>query len=127
MTLKIFEKLSVLFVEDEKDFVFIIKTFLSDVFRHVEVAYDGVEGLNAYGVGKYDVIITDITMPSMNGFEMSEKIKAICPTQKIVALSAHKEEEWLAKAKEVGIDLYLHKPIGVDELLIGLEKVISIK
>ena len=127
MNLSMFEKFSILFVEDEKDFVYIIKTFLSDIFAHVSVAYDGAEGLELYKSGKYDVVVTDITMPVMSGFEMSEKIKQIDPKQKIIALSAHKEDDWIVKAKEIGIDLYLYKPVGVDELLEGLEKVITSK
>jgi YesN/AraC family two-component response regulator len=120
-----FKNFSILFVEDEKDFVYIIKTFLSDVFKSVEVAYDGEEGLRKYQKGEFDIVLTDITMPIMNGFDMARKIKELSPLQKIVVLSAHKEESFINTAQSVGIDLYLHKPIGVDELLSGLAKALS--
>jgi len=120
-----FKNFSILFVEDEKDFVYIIKAFLSDVFKNVEVAYNGEEGLRKYQEGKFDVVLTDITMPIMSGFDMAKKIKAVSDNQKIVVLSAHKEEGFINTAESLGIDLYLHKPIGVDELLNGLAKVLS--
>lgn len=122
-----FKQYSILFVEDEKDFVYIIKTFLSDIFAFVEVAYDGLEGKEKALARDFDIIITDITMPLLNGFEMAIEIKKIKPDQKIIALSAHKESEWLEKANEIGINAYLHKPVGVDELLEGLNKVLNQK
>jgi len=124
MELSVFKQFSILFVEDEKDFVYIIKTFLSDIFSNVEVAYDGAEGLEKFKQGNFDIVITDITMPIMNGFDMATQMKNINPIQKIIALSAHKESEWLEKAAKIGITRYLHKPVGVDELLNAIEKVL---
>lgn len=125
ISLEGFKGFSILFVEDEKDFVYIIKTFLSDIFGSVDVAYDGGEGLEKALERDYDVIVTDITMPKLNGFEMSEQIKKTKPDQKIIILSAHKENEWLERAKRLSIDDYLYKPVGVDELLGALHRALQ--
>ena len=125
ISLEEFRDFSILFVEDEKDFVYIIKTFLSDIFGSVDVAYDGSEGLEKALENNYDVIVTDITMPKLNCFEMSEQIKNSKPEQKIIILSAHKENEWLNRAKKLNIDEYLYKPVGVDELLGALHRALQ--
>lgn len=122
-----FERFSILFVEDEKDFVSIIRSFLSDIFGKVEVAYDGVEGLGKALEADYDIIVTDITMPNMNGFDMIEKIKEVRPEQKTIVLSAHKEDDFMNRAQQLKVDEFLHKPIGVDVLLKGLYQVLLAK
>lgn len=116
--------LSVLFVEDDQDFTAIVKELLDRFFAVVEVCKDGEEGLGKYKEhSKFDIVITDVTMPRMNGLVMSEKIKEINPSQYILAISAHSDADKLIKAIDIGIDSFLLKPVDV---MLLLDKLLSI-
>jgi signal transduction histidine kinase len=104
--------LSVLFVEDDANFLGIIKEMLDMFFGRVEVATDGEEGLLKYNQnGPFDIVITDITMPKMDGLAMSENIKTNNPSQHILAVSAHSDVDKLIRAIDIGIDSFLLKPV----------------
>ncbi|MEA3384245.1 MAG: response regulator, partial [Campylobacterota bacterium] len=68
-------KFSILYVEDESSLQKSVSTYLKKLFNSVDIAKDGEEGLELYKLNKYDLIITDINMPHMNGLEMSKQIK----------------------------------------------------
>jgi signal transduction histidine kinase len=116
--------LAVLFVEDDLDFTAIVKELLEKFFGVVEICKDGEEGLNKYKEHSgFDIVITDVTMPRMNGLVMSEKIKEINPSQYILAVSAHSDADKLIKAINIGIESFLLKPVDV---MVLLEKLLSI-
>lgn len=121
--------LSVLFVEDDPDFTSIVKELLDRFFAVVEVCKDGEEGLAKYKeYSGFDIVITDVTMPRMNGLVMSEKIKEINQTQYILAISAHSDADKLIKAINIGIESFLLKPVDVMALLeklLGITKIIN--
>ncbi|HOI83325.1 MAG TPA: response regulator [Campylobacterales bacterium] len=106
------QNLSVLFVEDDPSFLNILKELLEKFFPTVETAMDGEEGLAKYKeAGSFDIVITDITMPKMDGLTMSENIKSINPSQHILAVSAHSDADKLIKAIDIGVDSFLLKPV----------------
>lgn len=116
--------LSVLFVEDDLVFLSIIRELLEKFFVTVEVAMDGEEGLAKYKAnGFFDLVITDITMPKMDGLVMSENIKALNPSQHILAVSAHSDADKLIKAIDIGIDSFLLKPV---DSMIFLDRLLKI-
>ncbi len=116
--------LSVLFVEDDPSFLNILKELLEKFFGTVEVAMDGEEGLAKYKEnGFFDLVITDITMPKMDGLTMSENIKALNPSQHILAVSAHSDADKLIKAIDIGIDSFLLKPV---DSMIFLDRLLKI-
>lgn len=61
------QPLSVLYVEDEKELNAAVVRYLSKFFGHVESAYDGKEGFEKYSAGAFDIVLTDINMPQLNG------------------------------------------------------------
>lgn len=118
------QNLSVLFVEDDPSFLNILKELLEKFFGKVEVAMDGEEGLAKYKEnGFFDLVITDITMPKMDGLVMSENIKVLNPSQHILAVSAHSDADKLIKAIDIGIDSFLLKPV---DSTIFLDKLLKI-
>jgi signal transduction histidine kinase len=118
------QNLSVLFVEDDPSFLNILKELLEKFFGTVEVAMDGEEGLAKYKEnGFFDLVITDITMPKMDGLTMSENIKALHPAQHILAVSAHSDADKLIKAIDIGIDSFLLKPV---DSMIFLDRLLKI-
>jgi len=114
-------KLTVLFVEDEKEIVNALQSAIGDEFANFIVAKDGQEGLKKFLKYKPDIVITDILMPIMDGLEMSKEIKKVSRDTPVVVLSAFSERERLLKAIDIGIDKYLIKPIDPDDLMEALK------
>jgi YesN/AraC family two-component response regulator len=115
--------LSVLFVEDEEGVRTKTAQVLNDLFLTVFTAKDGEEGLEAYKShfkesGKYyDIVITDINMPNLDGLSMVEKMLEINQEQEIIVISAYGDYEKLQKIINFGIKCYIKKPIEIDEFL----------
>ena len=110
------KNLSVLYVEDDEILRESTYTMLLNFFKAIEYAVDGVEGLSKYKESSYDLVISDINMPNMNGIEMSKNIKDINPEQAIVFITAFNEIEYLKASIELGINGFLAKPIEIKNL-----------
>ncbi len=113
----ILENLSVLLVEDERNLAELLQAGIGDRFDKFTIAYDGLEGLSTAEAITPDIIITDITMPKMDGLKMSAEIRKKRPSVPIVILSAYSEKDYLLEAIDVGVTKYLIKPFDPDELL----------
>lgn len=117
------KKISVLFVEDDENIANEMSELLSDIFYEVGVANDGVEAIEKYfnyykTKGEfYDLIITDLRMPKMNGIELIRNIYKENPLQKVIVLSAHSESEYLMELVNIGISQFILKPIEYDSFL----------
>lgn len=111
------ENLKVLFVEDEESIRTNIKEAIGEEFASFEMACDGMEGFSKYKDLNPDIIITDISMPNLDGLEMTNKIRKISSTVPIIILSAFSEKEKLFQAIDMSVSKYIVKPIDIDELL----------
>jgi len=116
---------SVLYVEDDKDIRLNVTELLSNLFKEVSSAVDGLEGLKFYKENSFDYLITDIKMPKMNGVAMIEEILKINPKQLVVITTAHDEEDYLDKFKSMGVTHVLQKPITFDSLLTTLKDIVQ--
>jgi DNA-binding response OmpR family regulator len=114
--------MNLLLVEDDLDLQKQLQTFLSRFFGRVDTACNGVEALMLYDERRYDVILTDLTMPSMGGAELSKRIRWINKSQHIIVLSAHSDGEKLIELINIGIDGFLLKPINMERILQQLHK-----
>jgi len=114
---------NILYVEDENDSREFFSQLLQDYCTNLFIAKDGQEGLELYKKNPIDVVLTDITMPKMNGLEMSKKILEIDEDAYIVVLSAYGESDFLHKAIDIGIHNYLLKPIDIEKLEDVLNKI----
>lgn len=123
---KLTTTMSILYVEDDLEVQNNTKGIFEDLFDQVEVANDGSEGLEKYKKNKYDIVITDINMPNMNGIELIGEIKKININQAVIIISAHNETEHFINGIEKGIDGYILKPLNYDQLFDILLKVTSI-
>jgi CheY-like chemotaxis protein len=106
------KELNVLVVEDDNDLNTLLSNMLKMFFKSVESAVDGKDGLEKYVSGNFDIIISDINMPNMNGVEMSKEIKKYNRDQTIIVLSAHNEAHFLIDLIETGIDGFSQKPFN---------------
>jgi YesN/AraC family two-component response regulator len=95
---------------------------LEKFFKQVHVAVNGKEGLDLYRSYKkerdeyFDLVITDINMPIMNGIEMIKDIKRSNQKQPIIVISAHDETKYLIPLVQLGVNSFLLKPIDTNSL-----------
>jgi signal transduction histidine kinase len=113
--------LKVLYVEDDAAVMETTLLMFERLFPNLDTAVNGQEGLDAYRAQRevsapYDLVITDIEMPKMNGIAMSRHILEMNPEQPIVIISAYNDSDYLLDAISMGISGFLIKPVEVDQL-----------
>lgn len=117
----------ILFVDDEKPIVDVGKKSLERLGYHVETktsSYDALETFRKQP-DKYDLIITDMTMPKMTGEKLSEKIKEIKPDIPIILCSGFNKNITPEKSMEMGISSILVKPLTMHDLAKTIRKVLD--
>ena len=115
-------EISILFVEDDEVVRSEISIFLHTImFKNIYVAKDGQEGFLKYSKHKPDIVLTDLTMPIMNGLDMSRAIRLLDENIPILLITSHFEKEVTEAAVDIGIDAYLFKPLTLDRV----EKIIT--
>lgn len=115
--------LTLLFVEDYAPLRDEMAEIFEDLFKTVEVAADGKEGFSVYQAfyakheKNFDIVMTDIQMPLMNGVALSKAIHKLTPDQQIIVLSAHTDSEYLLELINTNISQFLTKPIEHESLM----------
>jgi len=107
----------ILYVEDDDDVRKSIHETLSFFFKNIDVASNGEEGLALYKKNKYDLVLSDIRMPKMNGIEMTRRIKGIDSEQIIMIISAHDEADYLIQLINLGVHSFVLKPVEIEKLI----------
>lgn len=108
--------ISLLFVEDNETIRFLYNRLLSSRVSEFYIGENGQEGLELYKKHKPDLIITDISMPIMDGLEMIGHIKKIDPDVKVIVMSAYSIKEYFLEAINHGVNGYLIKPVEAKKL-----------
>lgn len=114
--------IKVLFVEDNKDVALATIELLSEFFDNIDHAFNGLEGYNKYQKNSYDLIITDINMPVMDGLEMIEKIRAQDSDISILVVSAYDDSVCFSRCINQNVDGYIFKPINISQFTKVIEK-----
>jgi DNA-binding response OmpR family regulator len=114
----------ILVVDDEAKIRTIIRKYAEYEKIKVDEAKDGFEALEMVKAVDYDLVILDIMMPELDGFEVCKQIKKIKPIP-IIMLSARGEEYDKIRGFELGIDDYVVKPFSPKELMMRVKVVIS--
>jgi len=120
------KNLSILLVDDEKPICTAIKKFLEAKGHSVVISSSGKKGLKLFKNKAFDVVLSDITMPDMDGLKLISKVKSIDQKVKLIALTGHLREEKLQSAREAGADLILTKPFKNEDLYKTIGRVLSI-
>ena len=109
--------MKILIVEDEALLANSLKTLLEKKGFTVEVAYDGETGKDYAETGVYDLLILDVMMPRLNGYELARQVRAERCATPILMLTAKGELEDRIEGLNAGADYYLTKPFDTRELL----------
>jgi len=121
-------KLNILYVEDNEETRIQAIKILSNFLDNIDIAIDGIDGLNQYkekDTNYYDLIISDINMPNMNGMDMAEAIFKINRHQNILMITAYNNPEYLQELINIGIKNYIHKPVRMDSLINEFQKIVD--
>ena len=116
------KNISVLYVEDEEGVREQTMMILSMLFEHIDAAFDGEDGWQKYQKSSYDLVLTDISMPRMDGLELTRHIKEQDPMQKVAIVSAYNTADYLLQAIELGADGFILKPIKMEKMLVSIKK-----
>jgi signal transduction histidine kinase/DNA-binding response OmpR family regulator len=119
--------LDILLVEDHPDNRLIVQSYLKSTPHRLTIAEDGEAAVQAFQRGSFHVVLMDMQMPVMDGYEATRRIRALEREQgrkrtPIVALTAHALDEEIERTRQAGCDSYLGKPIVKATLLAALER-----
>ena len=109
--------LSILYVEDDEAILNSMSIYLRKFFSLVVVAYNGLDGLEKYKKQTFDIVITDLSMPKMNGLDMITEIEILDRSIPTVITTAHNDAEFLKKAINQRVRGYVTKPLKMDKLV----------
>ncbi len=107
----------IIMIDDNDDIRFVLSKILKNSGYRVSEASNGWEGFQKMGKEEPDLVILDIMMPDMNGWEICERIKADAPQIPVTMLSAKDGSDDIARSLEAGADRHLTKPIKKVEIL----------
>lgn len=117
-------KENILIIEDEEA----IRTGLTDVLLYhgydTDYAAEGPDGLDKALTGKYDLILLDIMLPGMDGYQICERIRQQDREQPIIMLTAKSSDEDIIHGLQLGADDYVAKPFSVAQLVLRIQAVL---
>jgi two-component system chemotaxis response regulator CheY len=108
---------NILAVDDSEPMRKMVELVLKSGGHQVTLANDGVEALQKFQAGKFDLIVTDINMPNMNGIELIKAVRAQHSDIPIVALTTESEDDMRKKGAEAGADGWVVKPFKPAQFL----------
>jgi len=118
------QKPTLLIVEDEEP----IRVGLTDLFVFhgfdVESAATGPEGLDRALTGTFDMILLDVMLPGLDGFEICHRIRSADPEQPVIMLTARGTDDAIVQGLRLGADDYVTKPFSVTELVLRVQAVL---
>lgn len=117
--------INILLAEDERTLAMIIQDTLDGQGFHVTVASDGEEALRLYAANKPDVIVADVMMPRLDGFELVRRIRKHDPLTPVIFLTARSAVNDVVHGFEMGANDYLKKPFGMQELIVRIKALLG--
>jgi len=120
---KLSTSLKILVVDDDPMVLDLLETFLVMLGHRAMLCSGGREALERFHNGEYDLVITDRSMPEMNGDQLAASIKFVRPTIPVILFTGFGEFMLASGERPHGVDLVLSKPIGLDTLKSGIARV----
>ena len=119
------ETINILLAEDERTLAMIIQDTLDGQGFHVTVADDGEEALRLYATSKPDVLVADVMMPRLDGFELVRRIRKQDQQTPVIFLTARSAVNDVVHGFEMGANDYLKKPFGMQELIVRIKALLG--
>ncbi len=116
--------LSLLYIEDDVEILENVSFLLGRYVGTVYSAENGEQALEMYKKHQPDIIVADIRLPKISGIDVSNIIRVKNKSIPIILISAHDEEEFLGKVKELNISAYIKKPFSLQDLTKGVKQAI---
>lgn len=116
-----------LVIDDDKLALDLLTFYLTSEGFQVETADNGTTGLELARANEYDIILTDLNLPDINGIEMVRKSKEISPATEIIVVTGEYSVEKALEATRVGAFDYIVKPVDPEKLFVGIKNAVELK
>ncbi len=121
----VMSKHKILLVEDDQNFGDVLRSYLEMHEYDVTLAKDGLEGLESYNKGQFDLCIFDVMMPKKDGFTLAKEIRDKDAEMPIIFLTAKTMKDDVLKGFKIGADDYISKPFNSEELLLRIQAILK--
>ena len=116
--------INILIVEDDKDLNFLATSYLKEAGYNIVSCFNGLEAYNKFSSERFDLIISDIMMPELDGYELAKKIREVNEAIPIIFMSARDDKPSKQLGYKIGVDDYITKPFDFDELVFKVNAII---
>lgn len=113
-------RINVLIVDDDVNFLYVLGLLLESKDLEVTSASRGAEAVDIVRKTTFDMVITDFSMPGMNGLELAAAVKELHPDLPVMMVTCEVTSDLIEMATDVGICRVLDKPVNVGRLLAGI-------
>jgi CheY-like chemotaxis protein len=117
-------QIRVLLVEDALDQALLVRAMLGGGLYDVTHTQDGMHGVELFQRGEFDVVITDLNLPGMDGFDLTRELKRLRPDVPVIAATGYDAPGYTDSAYRAGVDAVLKKPLSQEQLLTNLREVL---
>ena len=117
--------LDILVVDDDRLVLNVVSEIVSAVGHHPHTATDGDAALEAMSAHHYDLVISDIRMPGMDGFQLAARVRVEYPDTYLVLMTGFSSDSTFREAMKLDVDAYLSKPFKSVELIRVLDKIVE--
>jgi len=121
------KKAHILVIDDEEFVRSVLSRTLAQASHQVTLAEDGEKGVRLFEEGKFDVVLTDLGMPGMSGWEVCRLIKAINPRTPVGMITGWGAEISRRKMEEYDLDFYISKPFDLHQILNAVTQALESK
>lgn len=119
------DKKKILVVDDEDALRTVLSSELAGEGYEVETAADGDEAINVVQTKPFDLVLLDIKMPKVDGFEVLKFLKSKYPNVKVIMLTGFADLKNAIESKKLGAEDFVSKPYDLVDLLTTIERVVS--
>ncbi|MFZ7126729.1 MAG: response regulator [Desulfobacterales bacterium] len=109
-------KARILVADDNPHVLILVSRMLETMGFETVPSQNGFEALKRFEQGDFDLVLTDLQMPGMNGWELALQVKSLAPEVPVVALTGQSEMEVMERLTGSGVDHVLFKPLNMDDL-----------
>jgi len=115
----------ILIVDDDPDILIVIQRLLETDGHEAVTADSGMKALKLIELDEYDLVISDLRMPSMDGIALLRELKALRPSLPVILVTAYASVETAAESVRLGASDYLFKPFKVKDLLSAVARALG--